>query len=183
MKNKKNKTPYVLFEKEHEKLRKDGEKWMRDTASSYMLVATLIGGIMYSGQQDDHSSEKSKVALAYSVSSAIALLCSSTSLIMFLSILTSGYYYHDFCLWLPIKLMIGVMSLFISISTMMVAFCASYYLKYHKNQGFTLILVLFGLFACLPILYGLLMHWLLYEIVKSTYWFRSLFQLRQHLVY
>ena len=183
MPNKKEQTPYVLFEEEHEKLRKDGEKWMRDTARPYMLAATLIGCIMYSGQQDDHNSEKSKVALAYSVSSAIALLCSSTSLIMFLSILTSGYSYHDFYLWLPIKLMIGVTSLFISISTMMVAFCASYYLKYHKHQGFTLIVVMFGLFACLLILYGLLTYRLLCDIFRSTYWFSSLFQPRQRLVY
>ena len=179
-KNIEKKTPIVLFEEEHLKLREDGEKWMRDTANSYMLVATLIGGIMYSGQQNDYSSENSTVALAYSVSSAMALLCSSTSLIIFLSILTSRYSYDDFRLWLPIKLMIGVASLFISISTMMVAFCASYYLKYHKQQGSTLIFVMFGLFACLPILYGLLKCRLLYDIFQSTC---SLFQRRQCLVY
>jgi hypothetical protein len=33
MKNIENKTPYVLFEEKHLKLREDGEKWMRDTAS------------------------------------------------------------------------------------------------------------------------------------------------------
>lgn len=177
------KTPYVLFEEVHEKLRKNGEKWMRNTANSCMLVATLIGGIMYSGQQDDHGSEKSNLALAYSVSTAIALFSSLTSLIMFVSILTSRYSYDDFYFWLPIRLMIGITSLFISIAAMMVAFCASFSLKYQNHPGIPLIAVLFGSFTCLAILYGLAKYRLLYDIVKSTCCSSLLFKWNQHLLY
>ena len=186
MKNEKEETPYVLFVKEHETLRKDGEEWMRNTATSSMVVATLIGTILFSGQPTDglnYSSEQSNLVLASSISSAIGLFCSSTSLIMFLSILTSRYSYDDFLLSLPIRLMIGVTSLFISIATMMVAFCASFTLKYHSHKGFPLIAVLFSLFACLPILYGLLKYRLLYDIVRSTYFSSSLFHPRQRLLY
>ena len=50
MKNSKGDTPYVLFTKKHEKLRRDGEKWMRDTANYSMVVSVLIGSIMFTGQ-------------------------------------------------------------------------------------------------------------------------------------
>ena len=92
MKNGNDKTPYALFAEEHEELRKQGEMWMMNTAQSSMVVATLIGSVMFSVQPADgldHSLEKSTLALAFSYSSAIALLFSSTSLITFLSILTS----------------------------------------------------------------------------------------------
>ncbi|KAK4604107.1 hypothetical protein RGQ29_012567 [Quercus rubra] len=137
MKNEAGETPYVLFATMHEELRKDGESWMRNTANSSMVVATLICSIIFTGQPTDgikHSSENSNLELAFSVSSAIALFCSSTSLIMFLSILTSRYSYNDFLVSLPIKLMIGVASLFISIASMIVAFCASFNMKYHNHQ-------------------------------------------------
>ena len=186
MKNKKGKTPYALFAKKHETLRKNGEEWMRNTATSSMVVAALIAQIVFSVQPDNGlnpSSGKSKLLLAYSVSSAIAFFSSSTSLIMFVSILTSRYSFNDFRSWLPIRLMIGVTSLFISITAMMVAFCASFSLKFHNHHEFPLIAVLFGSFACLAILYGLVKYPLLYDIVRSTYCSSSLFQSHQLLLY
>ncbi|KAL0014027.1 hypothetical protein SO802_001096 [Lithocarpus litseifolius] len=186
MKNEAGETPYALFETMHEKLRKDGESWMRKTANSSMVVATLICSIIFTGQPTDgmkHSSQNSNLELAFSVSSAIALFCSSTSLIMFLSILTSRYSYNDFLVSLPIKLMIGVASLFISIASMIVAFCASFNLKYRNHQGFPLMAVLFGLFACVPILYVLLKYRLLFDIVRSTCFSSSLFKPRHRLLY
>ena len=186
MKNEAGETPIVLFATMHEELRKDGESWMRNTANSSMVVATLICSIIFTGQPTDgikHSSENSNLELAFSVSSAIALFCSSTSLIMFLSILTSRYSYNDFLVSLPIKLMIGVASLFISIASMIVAFCASFNLKYHNHQGFPLISVVFGIFACVPILYVLLKYRLLFDIVRSTCFSSSLFKPRHRLLY
>ncbi|GMY13714.1 isoform 2 of ankyrin repeat domain-containing protein 17 [Fagus crenata] len=187
MKNDNEETLDVLFAKAHENLRQEGEKWMRKTATSSMVVAALIAQIVFSGQPDNglnHSSEKSKFVLASSISSAIALFSSSTSLIMFLSILTSRYSIDDYLVSLPTRLMIGVTSLFISIAAMLAAFYASFcskYLNYH--QGSPLIAVLFGLFACLPSLYGLLKYRLLSDIVRSTYCTRSMFQPRQRLLY
>ena len=171
MKNEKGETPYVLFAMEHEDLRKEGEKWMMSTAKSSMVVATLISSIMFSGLLTDglsHNSKKYNLELAYSVSSATALFCSSTSLIMFLCILTSRYSYDDFLVSLPIKLMTGVTSLFISIAAMMVAFSASFCLINHDHQGFPFIAVLFGLFAFVPILYVILKYRQFVDIIQST---------------
>ena len=169
MKNGNGETPYVLFAKSHKKLRKQGEKWMMNMAKSSMVVATLIGTIAFSYQSDDKLNHLSpKLGLAYSVSSAIAIFCSSISLITFLSILTSRYSYEDFLVSLPVKLMIGVTTLFISIAAMMVAFSASFCLNNHNHQELPLIFFVIGLFACVPILYVLLKYRLLVDIVQCT---------------
>ncbi|KAM4098058.1 hypothetical protein ACJW30_07G047900 [Castanea mollissima] len=47
MKNSKNQTPKELFAEEHKKLLKEGEKWMKSTATSCMLVATLIATVVF----------------------------------------------------------------------------------------------------------------------------------------
>ncbi|GKV49451.1 hypothetical protein SLEP1_g56202 [Rubroshorea leprosula] len=41
-KNSNGETPYEVFSKSHKELVKKGEKWMRDTASSFIVVGTLI---------------------------------------------------------------------------------------------------------------------------------------------
>ncbi|KAM3761740.1 hypothetical protein ACB098_01G291200 [Castanea mollissima] len=168
MKNGNGETPYVLFAKSHKKLRKEGEKWMMNMAKSSMVVATLIGTIAFSYQPDDKLNQSPKLGLAYSVSSAIAVFCSSTSLITFLSILTSRYSYEDFLVSLPVKLMIGVTTLVISIAAMMVAFSASFCLKNHNHQELPFIFSVIGLFACVPILYVLLKYRLLVDMVQCT---------------
>ena len=180
MKNGNRETPYVLFVKNHKKLRKEGEKWMMNTAKSSMVIATLIGTIVFTDQPADKLNHIPKIVLAYSISSAIALFCSSTSLIMFFSILTSRYSYEDFLVSLPVRLLIGVTTLFISIAAMMVAFSASFCLKNHNHQELPLIFSVIGLFACVPILYMLLKYRLLVDIVQCTC-FR--FQPRKRLLY
>jgi len=183
MKNGNGETPYVLFARTHEELRTKGEKWMMNTAEFSMVVATLISFIMFTAIKADKLKDSPNLFMVFSVSSAIALFCSSTSLIMFLSILTSRYSYNDFLVSLPTKLMIGVASLFISIASMIVAFCASFNLKYHNHQGFPLMAVVFGIFSCVPILYVLLKYRLLFDIVRSTCFSSSLFKPRHRLLY
>ncbi|GMY13703.1 isoform 2 of ankyrin repeat domain-containing protein 17 [Fagus crenata] len=184
MENKKQQTPNVLFEKQHDDLRKAGEKWMRNTATSCMVVATLIGQIIFSVQSATSSEKPNTVLyLAFLYSSAITFFSSSTSIIIFMSILTSRYSYNDFLVSLPNRLLIGVTSLFLSIASMMVAFCASFCLEYPKHHGFPLIAVLFGIFAFLPILCGLLKYRLLSDIVRVTYCSSSQFQSCKHLLY
>ena len=46
-KNSNNLTPWELFTKEHENLRVEGEKWMKDTVNFYIVVATLITGVAF----------------------------------------------------------------------------------------------------------------------------------------
>ena len=179
MKNNKGDTPYVLFAKNHEMLRKEGEKWMRNTAEYSMVVATLIVLIMFRTEKADGLKDSPNLFRVFLVSSAIALFCSSTSLLMFLSILTSRYSYKDFLVWLPVWLMIGVASLFIAIAAMMVAFTASFWSDIRNHQELPLILVVIGFFALVPILCVLLKYRLFVDIVRSTFF---QFRKRQHLL-
>ncbi|KAJ0087526.1 hypothetical protein Patl1_07173 [Pistacia atlantica] len=46
-KNRDGKTPRALFSQEHQKLKDDGEKWMKDTANYCMVVALLITTMVF----------------------------------------------------------------------------------------------------------------------------------------
>ncbi|KAL0005155.1 hypothetical protein SO802_012716 [Lithocarpus litseifolius] len=179
MKNGNGEKPYVLFVRTHEELRTKAEKWMMDTSEYSMVVATLISFIMFTAKKPDGLKDSPNLFIVFSVSSAIAIFCSSTSLVMFLSILTSRHSYNNFLVWLPVRLMIGVVSLFISIAAMMVAFSASFWMDNRNHQELPLILVVIGLFASVPILCVLLKYRLFDDIVRSTF-FR--FRKRQRLL-
>lgn len=45
--NAENKTPKDVFAREHQALAEKGEKWLKDTASSCMLVGTLIITVVF----------------------------------------------------------------------------------------------------------------------------------------
>ena len=64
MKNGNGETPYVLFAKNHKKLRKGGEKWMMNTAKSSVVIATLIGTIVFTDQPADKLNHSPKFVLA-----------------------------------------------------------------------------------------------------------------------
>ena len=174
-------TPYVLFKRTHEELRTKGEKWMTDTANYSMVVSTLIGSIMSSGLIADGLDDGSNLYLVFSISSAIALFSSSTSLVFFLSILTSRYSYDDFLVWLPVKLLFGVATLCISIAAMMVAFLTSFWLKNLNRKELPVIFDVIGLFACVPILLYVLLKWHLFVDIAGSTFFRC--KPRQHLLY
>ncbi|KAJ0079179.1 hypothetical protein Patl1_24131 [Pistacia atlantica] len=52
----------------------------------------------------------------------IALSSSSISILMFLSIITSHYVENDFLISLPLNLVVGLLTLFISIGTVTLGF-------------------------------------------------------------
>ncbi|KAL6202544.1 hypothetical protein ACLB2K_026252 [Fragaria x ananassa] len=139
MENQEGKTPQELFTKEHRALMRQGESWMKDTATSCLLVATIIATVVFSaafsipGGTDDHTGKpnflKAKMFLYFTIADGVALFSSSTAMLMFLFILTSRYAENDFLNSLPLKLMIGLTSLFISIASMMMAFSTAFYLS------------------------------------------------------
>jgi uncharacterized membrane protein len=82
-------------------LQENGEKWMKDTANYCMLVATLIATVVFAaaftvpGGNNQESGIpillRSNWFMVFFVSDAITLFSSSTSIVIFLSILTSRY--------------------------------------------------------------------------------------------
>ncbi|PRQ32386.1 putative ankyrin repeat-containing domain, PGG domain-containing protein [Rosa chinensis] len=191
MKNKKGKTPRELFTSEHEGLLHKGEAWMKDTASSCMIVAALIAAIVFSaafsvpGGTSDNTGQpnflKETAFLFFAIADGVALVSSSTSILMFLFILTSRYAEGDFLKSLPLKLMIGLASLFISIASMMVAFSATFYLDCHYGLGWVPNLIF--VFAFVPVaLFAFLQFPLLSDMCSSTYCSSLLFQPWKHMI-
>ncbi|KAF8377141.1 hypothetical protein HHK36_030514 [Tetracentron sinense] len=172
------KTPRALFTEEHKNLVKEGEKWMKDTASSSMVVATLIATVMFAaaftvpGGNNGNTGIPiflgQKSFMVYIVSDALSLFSSATSVLMFLGILTSRYAEDDFLKTLPRRLIIGLATLFFSIVTMMIAFGATLVIVLHERLPWVVIPV--SSMACVPItLFASLQFPLLVDIVYSTY--------------
>ncbi|KAL2926548.1 Ankyrin repeat-containing protein ITN1 [Bienertia sinuspersici] len=170
-------TPHALFSEEHEELRSKGEQWMKKTAESCALVATLIATIVFSAafQLPGGVNEKGSAILlkrasfvVFATSNAISLFTSTASVLMFLSILTSRYAESDFLISLPLKLMMGLTLLFVSIATMIVAFTAAFIITFH--EGATWAPILITLIAFVPIaLFAMQQYPLLMDIYRSTY--------------
>ncbi|KAJ0039766.1 hypothetical protein Pint_27203 [Pistacia integerrima] len=133
--NESNKTPSELFTEKHQILVQEGERWMKNTAASCMVVATLIAAVMFTtaytvpGGNDEKEGTpiflNKDVFLIFVLSDALSLLSSCISVLVFLGILTSRYAEKDFWKSLPTKLIIGLSSLFFSIVTMMASFGAA----------------------------------------------------------
>ncbi|KAM7530275.1 hypothetical protein LguiB_033685 [Lonicera macranthoides] len=184
MKNTEGETPADVFTKEHASLMLKGQKWMTDTATASMVVATIIASVVFTSiftvpgginekGVPNMSSHKPFMKFFY-LSEAIALFSSLTSILMFLSILTSRYAERDFLHSLPLKLMIGVTTLIVSLGTMALAFCSATFLSYH--QGFPWIHFLLGVFSIVPLLCFLLKFHLLRDVICSTYDARIMFR-------
>ncbi|KAJ7969320.1 Ankyrin repeat-containing protein [Quillaja saponaria] len=191
MKNSKGITPRELFTIEHEELLSRAESWMKHTANSCMLVSTLITTGVFSaafsipgGSNDKDGTPnylQKPAFLLFAVSDAMALISSSTSILMFLSILISRYAEDDFFKSLPMKLMVGLVALFISITSMMVAFSSAFFITYY--HGLKWVPDFIGVLAFVPVpLFFVLQYPLWTDIIYSTYHCRSLFRLNRYML-
>ncbi|KAI3958672.1 hypothetical protein MKW98_030337 [Papaver atlanticum] len=195
MRNKEGETAQFIFTKEHKKLMEKGEKWMKDTSQSCMLVATLIATVAFAaaftvpgGNISDKDSRNNGIPVfldhnsfvVFAVADAFALFSSTTSVLMFLAILTSRYAEEDFLKSLPQKLIIGLATLFISMATILVAFGSA--LTIVVGHRFSWAPIPITLLGCVPvILFYFLQFPLFYEIVVSTYW-SYIFRERRHII-
>lgn len=178
MKDVEGRNPRMLFTREHKSLLKEGEQWMKGTASSCMLVATLITTVMFAaiftlpGGNDNNTGIPillgRKSFIIFTISDALALFSSVTSILMFLSILTSRYAEEDFVETLPKRLIIGLTMLFFSIASMLIAFSASFSIVIGNHQAWIVFPV--ALAACVPTtLFALSQFPLVADMVHSTY--------------
>ncbi|XP_058215892.1 uncharacterized protein LOC131326970 isoform X1 [Rhododendron vialii] len=177
------KTPQEVFTDTHKDLVKEGERWMRDTANSCTIVAALITTIVFAaaitvpgGSFSDSGSDKKGLPIrlggraftVFGVSDALAMFSSSASLLMFLSILTCRYGEEDFRYSLPRRLIIGLVTLFLSIISMMVAFGATLKIVFGEKMAWLLYPV--AALSSAPVaLFALWQFPLLYTMIKSTY--------------
>ncbi|KAL6221266.1 hypothetical protein ACLB2K_009017 [Fragaria x ananassa] len=154
-------TPHELFTKNHEALKKEAEDSMKGTATSCTVVGALIVTMMF--------------AAAFTVpggnngsTDTLSLVSSTTSVILFLGILTSRYAEDDFLKHLPTKMMLGLSTLFISIATMMIAFSSALIITLDKEYSWAVIPSIFA--ASIPVASFIWLQFpLLIEIIWSTY--------------
>ncbi|OVA06831.1 Ankyrin repeat [Macleaya cordata] len=178
-------TPRDVFTREHKDLLEKGEKWMKDTAQSCMVVATLIATVVFAaaftvpgGNFSDSNDQNKGIPIflhrnsfmVFVISDALGLFFSTTSVLMFLSILTSRYAEEDFLRSLPKRLIIGLGTLFLSIAAMMIAFTAALSIVLSRRLKWASFPI--AAIASLPVtLFALLQFPLLVEIFLSTYGF------------
>ncbi|XP_031389775.1 ankyrin repeat-containing protein At5g02620-like isoform X2 [Punica granatum] len=167
-----------LFTRKHRRLLRDAEKWMKDTSSSCMVVSTLIATVVFAaaftvpgGNVDGKGIPlflNERVFMLFAVSDALALFSSTTSILMFLSILTARFAEEDFLRALPKRLILGFTSLFLALATMMVAFGATLYMV--VSERFKWILFPITALTAIPVaLFAMLQLPLLIFMVQSTY--------------
>ncbi|KAI3670725.1 hypothetical protein L1987_87720 [Smallanthus sonchifolius] len=142
-------TPEMVFTKEHKELVTESGNWMRSTANSYALTATLIITVVFAaaitvpgGNKENDGGKKgtdgvpkfidNPAFIVFITSIAVSMVTSSMSLLLFLAILTSRYTEQDFVIVLPLTLVIALVSLFVSATSTMLAFGAALFLMLGK---------------------------------------------------
>ncbi|XP_022858910.1 uncharacterized protein LOC111379707 isoform X2 [Olea europaea var. sylvestris] len=193
MENNEHKKPKELFTMEHENLRKAGEEWMKSTATSCMVVATLIATVVFAAAFTIPGENKEETGApnflidgwftVFVISNAVAMFSSTTSIMMFLSILTSRYGEDDFLFSLPAKLMGGLITLFASVICMDLTYSATFFLVYKEEKQGTLPRLVAAL-AVLPItLYAVLNRRLWNSLIQSTVASMFMFRPGKHRLY
>ncbi|XP_031287196.1 uncharacterized protein LOC116145900 isoform X2 [Pistacia vera] len=174
--NENNKTPREVFTEAHKELVKQGEKWMKRNATLESVVAALIIIATFGAIINLHRNNNDWILnflhgttfIVFITSDVLAFFFSAVSLVMFLSIHTSCYSENDFLVSLPTKLIIGLITLFISVASLMVAFGASIYTFVSHSWIWTVIPI--SVFGCpLVILFARFQFPFLVEIFNSTY--------------
>jgi hypothetical protein len=154
-----NKKPREIFTESHKELVKEGGKWAKETAGSYTVVATLVTTIMFAaaftvpgGNNQDSGIPlflKDKTFNVFIIADVISLFTSSTSVLLFIGILTGSYAENDFLKDFPLRLSLGIIALFFSVISMMVAFCASLAMLLKGHPG---IIITAISFASIPVI-------------------------------
>ena len=176
--NNDNQTPKQIFTNHHTELVSRGGKWLNDTSSSCSVVATLIATVAFATSATIPCSfnnnngrpnlEHQAAFNLFAISSLIALCFSVTTMVMFLAIVSPRHQEDDFHRVLPEKLLLGLTTLFISISAILVSFCAGHFFILRdelKRAAFPVYAI-----TCLPISFFALVQFPMYfDVVWTTF--------------
>ncbi|XP_023742800.1 ankyrin repeat-containing protein At5g02620 [Lactuca sativa] len=149
--NNKGETAEQLFIENNAQLRIDAKEWMKSTAEHCSIVAVLIATVAFAAaytvpggpnQSTGYPLLKSKpFFIVFALADALSLTFSLTSVIIFLSILTSSFRLKDFKNSLHNKLLLGLTVLILSVSMMMISFAATLILTISSGQDWTNIML------------------------------------------
>ncbi|KAF4376457.1 hypothetical protein G4B88_017193 [Cannabis sativa] len=172
------KTAKDIFTETHTGLLKAGGEWLTSTSQSCSVVAALIATVAFAtsttvpGGNNEISGrptlEDKPAFEVFAIASLVALCFSVTSVVMFLAILTSRYQERDFGGDLPRKLLMGLTSLFVSIASMLVSFCAGHFFVLQEKLKYAA----FPVYAitCLPVsLFALAQFPLYFDLIWANF--------------
>ncbi|XP_059436132.1 ankyrin repeat-containing protein ITN1-like [Corylus avellana] len=176
--NKEAKTPKQIFTETHKDLIEKGCGWLDKTSESCSVVAALIATVAFAtsstvpgGVKEGEGTptlENQPAFDIFAISSLVALCFSVTAVVMFLAILTSRYQERDFGRDLPTKLLVGLTSLFVSIASMLISFCAGHFFVLKDKLQYAA----FPLYAvtCLPVTFFAVAQFPLYfDLIWATF--------------
>lgn len=176
--NKQNKSPKDVFTETHKELVQAGGQWLTNTSESCSVVAALIATVAFATsatvpggvkeESGEPTLENQPAFNVFAISSLVALCFSVTAVVMFLSILTSRYQEGDFRSDLPGKLLLGLTSLFVSIASMLVSFCAGHFFVLREKLKYAA----FPVYAvtCLPVtLFAIAQFPLYFDLIWATF--------------
>ncbi|KAJ9182437.1 hypothetical protein P3X46_006432 [Hevea brasiliensis] len=176
--DKKGLTAKQIFMETHKELAKNGREWLTKTSEACSVVAALIATVAFAtsttipGSFNENNGEPNFADEApftvFAISSVVALCCSVTALVFFLSILTSRFEEKDFASELPNKLLLGLTSLFSSIAFMLVSFSAGHFFVLQEKLRYATYPI-YGV-TCLPVTLFALGHLSLYsDLTKAIF--------------
>uniref|UniRef100_A0A6N2M0G8 PGG domain-containing protein n=1 Tax=Salix viminalis TaxID=40686 RepID=A0A6N2M0G8_SALVM len=174
--NKEGKTARECFEIAHEEQLEKAQLWIKETSQSCSTVAALVSTVVFAaaytvpGGSDDKGKPifiNSPYFLIFTVTDVVSLASSLTSLVMFLSLLTSPFELQEFHTSLPRKLIVGLFFLFFSVLTSMISFGATILILIQTERKFTTLLLSIASF--LPVfVFGILQFRMFVSFMSST---------------
>uniref|UniRef100_A0A7N2LU38 PGG domain-containing protein n=2 Tax=Quercus lobata TaxID=97700 RepID=A0A7N2LU38_QUELO len=169
-------TAEELFKETHSKLLENAQKWIKETSQPCSAVAVLVATVVFAaaftvpGGNDNTGHPvflHSPFFLFFTIMDVLSLASSLTSVVMFLSILSSPFEYENFRISLPRTLRLGFALLFLSITTAMLSFATNIFLIIHfKKTSWTKTMICIAAF--LPLSVFALMQFPLYIAFTST---------------
>ncbi|PON91307.1 Transmembrane protein [Trema orientale] len=163
-------TAQTLFSRQHKDLVKRGQEWLMRTTQACTLVAVLIATVAFTCAYTVPGGSNSKTGhplllkktpfIVFTTSDTLSLCFALTSVVVFLSIMTSKMQEQDFRRSLPLKLVLGLTTLFFAVASMMVAFAATLVLMIRQRLHWAAIPIY--TIACCPVTIFLVLQFPLY---------------------
>ncbi|XP_059662994.1 ankyrin repeat-containing protein At5g02620-like [Cornus florida] len=145
--NSQGQTAEELFATNMDRSRKDAIEWLKRTAENCSIVSVLIATVAFAAAYTVPGGPNQSTGypillnqplfVIFTITDVLSLTFSLTSVVTFLSILTSAFRLKDFKQSLPQKLLLGVTFLIFSISMMMLAFGATVILTIRNKEYWT----------------------------------------------
>ncbi|KAK0579635.1 hypothetical protein LWI29_028967 [Acer saccharum] len=164
LENKSHKIAKELFKEKHAIQHKEAQQWIKETSQSCSGVAVLVATVVFAaaftvpgGNNDENGLPillNSPYFLFFTLMDVVSLSCSLTSVVMFLSIITSPFELDNYRILLPRRLTLGFALLFMSVATTMLAFTSTIFLiiRSEQRRRWTLTLICSAAFVPVSVL-------------------------------